>query len=221
MTEATEAVMEVAKWLKPLDSPLIRLERMLNNASETMAGRGNVMPAELGSKFIRWGLGLFFLGFIVGFVPIAHYMHGAVAGDIGPAFLKNMTLWWGCPAVLMEYVLKTGGLGMVIIGVCYLVLPSADAAVPISGGERVAPVLCLGGLIAALVYAAVGYVVVNLIWPNFSFAYVEKGKDVWLAGQGIGIVVYVFGIAFAFGGIRRHHLGSNATVPAMPAHVGR
>ncbi len=57
----------------------------MSNASETMAGRGNVMPAELGSKYIRWGLGLFFLGFIFGFVPIVHYMQGAVAGDIGPA----------------------------------------------------------------------------------------------------------------------------------------
>ncbi len=155
----------------------------MSNASETMADRGNVMPAELGSKYIRWGLGLFFLGFIFGFVPIVHYMRGAVAGDIGPAFLKNMTLWWGCPAVLMEYALKTGGLGMVAIGLCYLVFPRAGAAASVSGGERVAPVLCLGGLIAGLVYAAVGYVVCNLIWPNFFFAHVEMGKDVWLAGQ--------------------------------------
>ena len=193
----------------------------MSNASETMADRGTVMPAELGSKFIRWGLGLFFLGFIVGFVPIVHYMQGAVAGDIGPAFLKNMTLWWGCPAVLMEYVLKTGGLGMVVIGVCYLVLPRADAAAPISGGERVAALLCLGGLLGALVYAVVGYVVCNLIWPNFFFAHVEMGKDVWLAGQGIGIAFYVSGIAFAFGGIRRHHLKSDAAIRAMPAHAGR
>ena len=27
--------------------------------------------------------------FITGFVPIAHYKHGAVAGDVGPVFLKN------------------------------------------------------------------------------------------------------------------------------------
>ena len=193
----------------------------MSNASETMADRGNVMPAELGSKFIRWGLGLFFLGFIVGFVPIVHYMQGAVAGDIGPAFLKNMTLWWGCPAVLMEYALKMGSLGMVAIGLCYLVLPRAGAAAPISGGERVAPMLCLGGLMAAFVYMAVGYVVCNLIWPNFYFEPVEMGKDVWLAGQLIGIAFYVSGIAFAFGGIRRHHIESDAVIPATPAHAGR
>jgi len=189
----------------------------MSNATEIMAGRGNVMPAELGSKFIRWGLGLFILGFIVGFIPILHYMHGAVAGDVGPAFLKNMTLWWGCPAVLMEYALKMGSLGMVAIGLCYLVLPRAGAAAPISGGERVAPMLCLGGLMAAFVYMAVGYVICNLIWPNFYFEPVEMGKDVWLAGQLIGIAFYVSGIAFAFGGIRRHHIESDAVIPATPA----
>jgi hypothetical protein len=132
-----------------------------------------------------------------------HYMHGAIAGDVGPLFLKNMTLWWGCPAVLVEYVLKTGGLGMVAIGICYVVFSRSGAApAPVSRGERVAPGLCLGGLIAALVYAAVGYVVCTLIWPNFYFAPVQMGKNVWLAGQGIAIAIYVTGIAFAFGGIR-------------------
>ena len=46
----------------------------MSNATEIMAGRGNVMPAELGSKFIRWGLALFILGFILGFIPILHYI---------------------------------------------------------------------------------------------------------------------------------------------------
>ncbi len=193
----------------------------MSNATETIAGRGNVTPAELGSKFIRWGLALFILGFILGFIPILHYMLGAIAGDVGPAFLKNMTLWWGCPAVLMEYALKMGGLGMVAIGLCYVVFPRAGSAAPVSGGERVAPLLCLGGLMAALVYAAVGYVVFNSIWPNFYFEPVEMGKDVWLAGQLIGIAFYVSGIAFAFGGIRRHHIESDAVIPATPAHAGR
>jgi hypothetical protein len=189
----------------------------MSSATETMAGRGNVMPAELGSKFIRWGLALFILGFI----PILHYIHGAVAGDVGPAFLKNMTLWWGCPAVLMEYALKMGSLGMVAIGLCYLVLPRAGAAAPVSGGERVAPELCLGGLMVAFVYMFVGYIVCNLIWPNFYFEPVEMGKDVWLAGQLIGIAFYVSGIAFAFGGIRRHHFESDAVIPAASARAGR
>ena len=90
-------------------------------------------PATLSWQFIHWGLGLFITGFLTGFVPIAHYIHGAVAGDVGPVFLKNMTLWWGCPAVLAELTLKTGSLGMVAIGLCYL-------ATTRQGTSRVSPV---------------------------------------------------------------------------------
>jgi hypothetical protein len=145
----------------------------MNSATETIAVGVHVTSADLGSKFTRWGLGLFVLGFALGFIPILHYMHGAVAGDVGPAFLKNMTLWWGCPAVLMEYTLKTGGLGMVAIGLCYLVLPRVRAEVPVSASERLTPGLCLAGLVGATVYMAVGYVICNLIWPNFYFQHVE------------------------------------------------
>ena len=69
--------------------------------------------------------------------------------------------------------------------------------------------------------AVVDYVVYNFIWPNFFVAPVEMGKDLWLAGQGIGIAFYVVGIAFAFGGIRRHHLESDVAIPVMPTHAGR
>lgn len=164
------------------------------------------MTAKLGSKFIYWGLGLFILGFIFGFVPILHYMLGAIAGDVGPLFLKNMTLWWGCPAVLMEYVLKTGGLGMVVIGLCYIVFARDGTNVAISHAERIAPAFCLIGLLGATIYASVGYVIGNIIWPNFYFEPVQIGKNLWLLGQGIGIAIYLFGIVFAFGGIRRRYL---------------
>ena len=192
----------------------------MSSATETMAVHSTVTPAELGSEFTRWGLGLFVLGFGLGFIPIVHYIHGAVAGDVGSAFLKNMTLWWGCPAVLMEYTLKTGGLGMVAIGLCYLVLPRTSAAAPVSGSERMAPRLCLAGLLGATVYMAVGYVVCNMIWPNFYFAHVETGKDVWLAGQLAGITVYFYGIYVAFRCLKRNHLQSEPVNPATPAHAG-
>ena len=100
-----------------------------------------------------------------------------------------------------------GGLGMVAIGLCYIVLPRSSADTSLSNGERMAPLLCQWGLIGALAYMAVGYVVCNVFWPNFYFQPVQMGKNVWLTGQGIGIAVYVVGIAFAFGGIRHHHLG--------------
>jgi hypothetical protein len=178
-------------------------EEIMSNTPEAIANQGDMKNSELGSKFIRLGLGQFVLGFVVGFVPIVHYMHGAVAGDVGPVFLKNMTLWWGCPAVLVEQVLKTGGLGMAAIGLCYVVYSRNGTVTPLSRGELLAPKLCVGGLIATLVYASVGYVVCNLIWPNFYFEPVEMGKNVWLAGQGITIAIYVTGLSFAFGGVRR------------------
>jgi hypothetical protein len=178
----------------------------MSDAVETMTIREDITAAALGSKFTRWGLGMFVLGFVVGFVPILHYMHGAIAGDVGPAFMKNMTLWWGCPAVLMEYTLKTGGLGMAIIGLCYLVLPRSGSAEQISGNESMAPLLCVAGLVGALVYAGVGYVVCNMIWPNFYFAHNETGKDIWLAGQLFGIAVFFFGFYVSFQSVRRNHL---------------
>ena len=149
--------------------------------------------ADIGKQLIRSGLTQFFLGFLLGFVPILHYFHGAVAGDVGPTFLKNMTLWWGCPAVLMEYVLKTGGLGMAAVGLCYTVF-APSTRTEVSGPEQWAPTLCHCGLTFAAVWMAVGYVAFNRIWPNFYFEPVPTGKNMWLGGQLAGIVVYVYGI---------------------------
>jgi hypothetical protein len=175
----------------------------MTNTTESNPGQIEAAQAELGSKFIRWGLGQFLLGFVVGFVPIVHYIHGAVAGDVGPVFLKNMTLWWGCPAVLVEYVLKSGGLGMAAVGLCYHIFSRKGKSAPLSRGELMAPKLCLGGLILTLIWASVGYVVCTLIWTNFFFAPVQMGKNVWLAGQGIGIAIFVTGISYAISGIKR------------------
>jgi hypothetical protein len=176
----------------------------MSDAAVTPGGSEAVVTrAELGWRFIHWGLGLFITGFLTGFIPILHYMHGAVAGDVGPAFLKNMTLWWGCPAILAELTLKTGSLGMIAVGFCHLAIARQGTPSEISGHERIAPALCAYGLIAALVTAGVGYVVCNLIWPNFYFAAVQAGKNVWLAGQGLSILVFVIGVIYAVAGIRR------------------
>ena len=178
----------------------------MSSTTETMTLHDEATPTSIGRKFTRWGLGMFMLGFALGFVPILHYMHGAVAGDVGHAFMKNMTLWWGCPAVLMEYALKTGGLGMAVIGLCYIALPRAEPAEQISDSESMAPMFCAVGLMGALVYACVGYVVCNMIWPNFYFAHNETGKDVWLFGQLLGIAVFFYGIFVAFRAVKRNHL---------------
>jgi hypothetical protein len=178
----------------------------MTDESNANVSQDNSMPAVHGKLLIRWGLNLFVTGFLLGLVPVAHYIHGAVAGDIGAHFMKNMTLWWGCPAVLMELTLKTGGLGMIAIGFCYVALPRMTEAMSISSKESLAPKLCYFGLIAATIYAGVGYVVINMIWPNFFFEHNETGKNIWLAGQGIGITICIVGFFYALSGVKKNHL---------------
>ena len=175
----------------------------MSSATMSMSNEAAVTPTDLGWKFVHWGLGLFILGFLTGFVPILHYIAGAQAGGVGPNFLKSVTLWWGCPAILAELTLKTGSLGMIAIGLCYLAASRQGASSAVSGNERTAVTLCAYGLIAELMVAAVGYVVCNLIWPNFYFAAVPAGKNTWLAVQGLGILVYFVGVCYAVAGVRR------------------
>ena len=160
-------------------------------------------PYRIGLEIHSLGPRLFITGFVVGFIPILHYMIGAQEGDVGPVFLKNITLWWGCPAVLAEMTLKIGSLGMLAIGLCYLAAARQGASSSISGHERVAPTLCAYGLIAELVAAGVGFYVGNMIWPNFYFEPVQAGKNMWLAVQGLSILVYFVGVCYAVAGVRR------------------
>jgi len=178
-------------------------EAVMSDATMSIGGGVALTRAGLGWKFIRWGLGLFFVGFLTGFIPILHYMHGALAGDVGPVFLKNMTLWWGCPAVLAELTLKTGGLGMTAIGFCHLALARDAGDTQVSSREQQAATLCSFGLIAELVSAGAGYAIGVYFWPNFFFEPVQTGKNVWLALQGISIAVFVVGLWFSFSAIRK------------------
>jgi hypothetical protein len=173
------------------------------SAAGSIGGDPAITYTKLGWKYIPWGLGLFVTGFFTGYIPILHYIRGALAGDVGPVFLKNMTLWWGCPGVLAESVLKVGGLGMMAIGLCYTSLSRQGSLTNITKNERIAPILCAYGLIAELITAGVGYAVCNYFWPNFYFQPVQAGKNVWLIIQGLSITVYVFGICYAYAGIRR------------------
>ena len=77
----------------------------------------------IGTKFIHWGLALFIFGLVIGFGPLAHYLHGALE-QVGAAFLQNVTLWFGCPWTLPVYTVQVGSLGMVVIGCVYLHLPT-------------------------------------------------------------------------------------------------
>ena len=107
-------------------------------------------PAELGTKYIRWGFGLFIFGLVVGFIPLAHYMHGSFE-PVEEAFLKNVTLWWGCAFTLAVYVAQVGSLAMIVIGLCYVVFARDGAMTSVTAAERIAPALCAVGIIAEFV----------------------------------------------------------------------
>jgi hypothetical protein len=156
---------------------------------------------ELGLKYVRWGFWLFIFGLVIGYGPWAHYLHGAIE-EVQPPFMKNVTLWWGCPWTLSTYVAQLGGLGMVVVGLCYLVCGRGDPAV-VTGGERAAPALCAAGIITEFAFGYAGYFVINEIWPNFYYTPIPAGKNTWLGIQGACIALYLVGIILAYRGVAR------------------
>jgi hypothetical protein len=156
---------------------------------------------ELGSKFIRRGLWLFVFSLVIGFGPWAHYMHGAME-EVQPAFLKNVTLWWGCPWTLSVYVTQVGSLAMVLFGLCYMV-SDRSTSTPASPGERLALTLCLFGIVSEFVAGYLFYFAVNSIWPNFYFTPIDEGKHLWLGVQGACIALCLAGAVLAVKGIGR------------------
>ena len=172
-------------------------------------------PVEVGTRYIRWGLGLFLFGLVIGYGPWLHYMHGALE-EVQPAFLKNVTLWFGCPWTLPTYVAQLGGLSMVVIGLCYLAFARDGAIVSLGAGERMGPALCAFGILAEFVFGYPGYFAVNAVWPNFYFTPIQAGKWTWLGMQGVCILIYLVGVMFAYGGIRRA-----SHVLALRVHAGR
>jgi hypothetical protein len=159
-------------------------------------------PAGIGTRYIRWGLWLFIFGLVTGFGPWLHYMHGALS-DVQEAFLKNVTLWFGCPWTLPIYVTQLGGLSMVVIGLCYVAFGRDGAMASISGAERSGPVLCAVGIIAEFVFGFPLYFAVDAVWPNFYYTPIDAGKWTWLGVQGVCILIYVIGVMCAYGGIKR------------------
>ena len=149
----------------------------------------------LGTQFIRWGLGLFIFGLIIGYGPLAHYLYGALE-QVGPGFLQNVTLWFGCPWTLSVYTVQVGSLGMVAIGCVYLHLPRDDLEA--EQRDLAAFWLCVAGLIAVFLTGYVGYFVVNAIWRSFYYVPIKAGKNVWLIAQGLSILLYLIGVVLAY-----------------------
>jgi hypothetical protein len=159
-------------------------------------------PVQIGAKFIRWGLGLFVFGLATGYGPWLHYMHGALE-EVHEAFLKNVTLWFGCPWTLPVYVTQLGGLGMVAFGLCYIAFARDGAMASVTNSDRIAPTLCALGIITEFVFGFPLYFAVNAVWPNFYYTPIASGKWTWLGVQGACIAIYVAGTACAYGGIKR------------------
>ena len=159
-------------------------------------------PLETGAKHICWGLWLFIFGLLIGFVPIAHYMHGSFE-PVGEVFLKNVTLWWGCAFTLAVYIAQIGSLSMVAIGLCYVVLAREGAMASVTSAERMAPLLCGAGIVTEFLAGFAGYYAVAAVWPNFYYAPITAGKVTWLGLQAICIAIYVTGIVCAYGSIKR------------------
>jgi len=171
-------------------------ERSVSNRTATQEA------AKLGAGFIRWGVGLFIFGLCIGYGPLLHYLHGALE-EVGPAFLKNVTLWFGCPWTLATYTVQIGGLGMVAIGVALITFARDGHASALGSSERKSLGLCIFGLIAEFATGYAGYFVVNHFWPSFYYVPIQTGKNVWLVLQGASIAFYIAGVMFAFGAIRR------------------
>jgi len=165
-------------------------------------GSTGATPIEVGAKFVRWGLGLFVFGLVTGYGPWLHYMHGALE-EVHEAFLKNVTLWFGCPWTLPVYVTQLGGLGMIAFGLCYIVFARDGAMVSVTNADRAAPTLCAVGIVTEFAFGFPLYFAVNAVWPNFYYTPISAGKWTWLGVQGVCIAIYVTGAMCAYGGIKR------------------
>ena len=171
-------------------------------------------PAEVGAKHIRWGLGLFIFGLVIGYIPLAHYMHGSFE-PVGEAFLKNVTLWWGCAFTLAVYVAQVGSLAMIAIGLCYVVLARDGAMTSVTRcgahGARA---------VRGRDHCGVCGRSCRLLRRRRGLAELLLRSDpagiwAWLGLQAVCIAIYVAGVMYAYGGIKHalYALTSRARVP--------
>jgi hypothetical protein len=154
-----------------------------------------------GAKFTKWGLGLFIFGVFLTLGPILHYLVGS-QHDNGEMFMHNITLWWGCPWTLSVAVTQIGGLGMVAVGLTHLVtVRIASSSVSEEGSGSLS--LCIVGVLGTFLVGFPGYFVYDHIWPRFYYDPVPAGKNAWLIGQALFIVIYFIGLLRAFSIERR------------------
>jgi hypothetical protein len=164
----------------------------------------------MGARLAKWGLGFFIFGVFLTFGIIAHYCAGA-RWPTGELFMQNISLWWACPWTLSVAAVQAGGLGMVALGVTWMVAARL-APHDLDRRSAVALWLCIVGLIGVFAVGYPGYFVFDAIWPSFYYSPIASGKNTWLLGQASFIAVYLAGAVLAFTAVLRL---LNA-VPAAP-----
>jgi len=158
---------------------------------------------NIGARFTKWGLGLFIFGIFLNLGPIGHYYIGT-NHDNGTMFMHNITLWWGCPWTLSVFFVQIGGLGMLALGLTQLLIDRAAPGSP-SVGSPMTTTLCIIGVLGVFLVGFPGYFVYDHIWQSFYYTPVPTGKNAWLLGQGLFILVYFCGAIMAFNS-ERHAL---------------
>jgi hypothetical protein len=153
----------------------------------------------IGSRFAKWGLGLFVFGVFLTFGIIAHYCAGSRWPN-GELFMQNITLWWACPWTLSVAAVQAGGLGMVALGLTRIV--TASISHDSSAQGSIALVLCIAGLLGVFAVGYPGYFVFDAVWPSFYYSPVVAGKNIWLLGQALFIALYFLGMMLAFNDVR-------------------
>ena len=146
----------------------------------------------LAASFIRWGLGLFILGLIMGLPPLFRFLQTSLQGPNWMQ-LENVTLWLGCP-----YAVQIGALGMIAIGAVYGLFPADELEA--ESRDYAAFWLCVVSLLAVAVVGYAGYVALNVL--DLSLPGTHSARETgWLYGLSISTAAYVIGVALAFASI--------------------
>jgi len=166
----------------------------------------------MGTRFAKWGLGLFIFGVFLTFGIIAHYCAGA-RWPTGDLFMQNISLWWACPWTLSVAAVQAGWLGMVALGLTRMLASRASPHDP--GADEPLPLwLCVVGMLGVFAVGYPGYFVFDAIWPSFYYSPVAAGKNAWLLAQALFIAIYFAGAVLAFNAVRR-------ALDAIPATASR
>jgi hypothetical protein len=157
---------------------------------------------QFGLHLFRSGSKLFITGLVLGLIPIVHYMVGGVGHKVGEVFYQEVTLWFGCPAEKMVQIVQIGGLSMLILGLCYMVMSRKTERV-VTNSEQLGFKLCVVGIVSEIILGGGVYLIFDYVFfPNFYFTPIQTGKVLWLGVQLISFLIYLYGMVLVLGGVK-------------------